>query len=289
MWCVTTPTISVIINGVPSEPFKTHRGPRQGDPISYFLFNIVSEFLSWVISEAVRKGLISGVKIGVENVVLTHLQYADDTLIFLPNDDNTVSNYKRLLECFSLMTGLEINYSKSTIVSWLAHNLWAVNIAKELKCRIEYTPILYLGISIGGSSKRAKFWDPVIKKIETKLSMWKCKLMSIAGRAQLIRFVLNSLPIYYLSMFRIPNIVARKIVSLQRNFLWGSNSEKQKVITTSWRNMEAPKSLGGLGFGNIHIKNLGLLYKWWFKFANSHGVLWKRVVQSSSGYLRSFP
>lgn len=36
MWCVTTATISVLVNGVPCEPFKIERGLSQGDPISFF-------------------------------------------------------------------------------------------------------------------------------------------------------------------------------------------------------------------------------------------------------------
>lgn len=76
MCCVSTPTISILINGVPTEPFRIHRGLRQGDPIFPFLFNMVLESLSFVIGEAVSKDLIAGVQVGENNVTITHLQYA---------------------------------------------------------------------------------------------------------------------------------------------------------------------------------------------------------------------
>lgn len=72
------------------------KGIRQGDPISSFILSIVSEALNYIINEAKAKGLISG----KENVELTHLQFADDTIIFLPEDRVVVLNYKRLLNCF---------------------------------------------------------------------------------------------------------------------------------------------------------------------------------------------
>lgn len=60
LWCVITTSISVLLNGVPSEPFKIHKALRQGDPISSFSFNIVAESLNFVILEAFSNGLISG-------------------------------------------------------------------------------------------------------------------------------------------------------------------------------------------------------------------------------------
>lgn len=83
MWCVSTASMSsMIVNGSPCEPFKFQKGLRQGDPISSFLFNIVSKALNFVISEACSKDLIFGIRNGRDNIELTHLQYADDTLLF---------------------------------------------------------------------------------------------------------------------------------------------------------------------------------------------------------------
>lgn len=52
MWCVSTTSLSILIYGVPCEPFRIQRGLRQGESISSFFFNIVVETLSFVIHRA---------------------------------------------------------------------------------------------------------------------------------------------------------------------------------------------------------------------------------------------
>lgn len=59
---------------------------------------MVVESLNFIINEAVDKGLITRVQVGKDQIPLTHLQYADDTLIFLPKDTTTVLNYRRLFD-----------------------------------------------------------------------------------------------------------------------------------------------------------------------------------------------
>lgn len=119
------------------------RGLRQGDPISSFLFVMVAESLSYVIKEARTKGLILGLPIGKNKIEVTHLQFADDTLIFLPKDEEVVTNYNGLLRCFSLMTGLSINYSKSSIISWLKEDDRIKEMSQILNCSTSALPVNY--------------------------------------------------------------------------------------------------------------------------------------------------
>lgn len=103
--------------------------------------------------------------------------------------------------------------------------------------------------------------------------MWQSNLLSQTRRAQLIKSVLRNLTSYYLSIFRIPNKVAKQIIALQRRFFWGGKDESNRMATISWPALEAPKELGGLGFKNIKIQNLELLAKWWWKFSDSNNTL----------------
>lgn len=87
MWilsCVTSAAASILINGSPTIPFKLHRGLRQGDPLSPFLFDLVVETLSLVIQKASCLGLWEGMEVSKGGEKITHLQYADDTIIFCP-------------------------------------------------------------------------------------------------------------------------------------------------------------------------------------------------------------
>ena len=107
----------MLVNGSPTEQFGIQRGLRQGDPLSPFLFNIVVEGLSVQIRKAVSLGLISGVSFRRDEVQLSHLQFADDTVVFLKPKIEYLLNLKRLIRCFELSSGLKINFHKSCLAS----------------------------------------------------------------------------------------------------------------------------------------------------------------------------
>ena len=86
---------------------------------------------------------------------------------------------------------------------------------RYLTCRLLAIPFLYLGLPIGANPRRSDTWDPIVKKCERKLTKWKQKLLSFGGRVTLIKSVLNSIPIYFLSFFRAPNKILDKLVWIQ--------------------------------------------------------------------------
>ena len=89
-------------------------------------------------------------------------------------------------------------------------------------------------------------------KIQNKLSSWRAKTLSRAGRLTLIKSVLNSLPLYYMSMFKMSKSIAMTIVKLQRRFFWGDSlRQKMSTPTIKWSSIELSKDLCGLGVGNI--------------------------------------
>jgi len=54
-----------------------------------------------------------------------------------------------------------------------------------------------------------------------KLDKWKGKHMSFVGRVTLIKSVLYVVPLYYLSVFKIPKSLSKEIICIRRDFLWG--------------------------------------------------------------------
>lgn len=96
-------------------------------------------------------------------------------------------NYKRLLKCFSLMTPLDINFFKSSLVSWEGNVSWVERMSSLLGCRLENLLITYLGMPLDGSCKKIEVLEPILVRIKAKLSIWRCKLLSKVGRAQLIK------------------------------------------------------------------------------------------------------
>jgi hypothetical protein len=105
--------VGININGAPGSFFSTHRGLRQGDPLSPLLFNLVSDALATMLEKSKETNQNRGVILHLIEGGLTHLQYADDTIIL---DEQTILNAKFLLYCFEDMSGLKINYQKSEVL-----------------------------------------------------------------------------------------------------------------------------------------------------------------------------
>ena len=117
------------------------------------------------------------------------------------------------------MSGLNINFNKLALITFGCEEAWVEEIRRMMHCLVVKLPIAYLGIPLGASPHRVETWKLMIEKIKKRLPLWKEKLLSRAGRLVLIEFVLNSLPLYYLSIFKIPKKVATQIIKLQRHFL----------------------------------------------------------------------
>ena len=94
-------------------------------------------------------------------------------------------------------------------------------LASLVRCAVGSWPIKYLGLPLGGNPTKKIFWEPMITKVARRLDGWKRAFLSRGGRLTLIRFVLSSLPIYFLSLFRMPQGVANAIEKLMRDFLLG--------------------------------------------------------------------
>ena len=110
--CLTTATISVLVNGSPSKEFVPSRGLRQGDPLAPLLFNIVGEGITGLMREAVQKNIYRSYLVGKNKEPTNILQYADDTAFVGEALWENVLVLKALLRGFELASGLKINYAK---------------------------------------------------------------------------------------------------------------------------------------------------------------------------------
>lgn len=64
-----------------------------------------------------EKGIIQGINVGNGGVIVSHLQFADDTLIFCPAKRKILTNVRRVLDCFQVLSGLKIKFSKSGLIA----------------------------------------------------------------------------------------------------------------------------------------------------------------------------
>ena len=152
-WCISTASFSVMFNGSPAGFFRSSRGLRQGDPLSPYLFVVGMEVLSCLIKRAVEGNFISGCRLGNREdgeVVISHLLYADDSIIFFEAKSEQLMCLRWTLMWFEAFSGLKINLNKSEIIP-LGRVDNVESLAAELGCRVRSLPTMYFRPPPGSS------------------------------------------------------------------------------------------------------------------------------------------
>ncbi|GJY48443.1 reverse transcriptase domain, reverse transcriptase zinc-binding domain protein [Tanacetum coccineum] len=156
--CLRMTSMSILVNGSPSEVFGLERGVRQGDPLSPFLFIFAAEGLNAIVTEAVKKCIFRGVVVGVNNVTVSHLQYADDTIFFGEWNKENAKSLMCILKCFEEISGLKVNYNKSKLYGIGVDEREMSKMARWMGCGIGEFPFTYLGLPIGENMRRVNSW-----------------------------------------------------------------------------------------------------------------------------------
>ncbi|RVW42718.1 Transposon TX1 uncharacterized 149 kDa protein [Vitis vinifera] len=169
-WCISTAKFSVLVNGVPAGYFSNSRGLRQGDPLSPYLFVLGMEVLSVLIRKAVDEGFISGCSLrgrGRIEMNVSHLLFADDTIIFYEARKEHLTSLSWILAWFEAASGLRINLAKSELIS-VGEVEDIDEMAVELGCRVGSLPTLYLGLPLGANHKASSIWDGLEERMRRR-------------------------------------------------------------------------------------------------------------------------
>lgn len=98
---------------------------------------------------------------------VSHLRFADDTLIFPDAKEETVENLVMILQVYEAITGLRVNLEKSTIISIGADNI-VQDLTKVMHSKVEKLPFKYLGMPLGSSWKQTSVWEVILDKFKKK-------------------------------------------------------------------------------------------------------------------------
>ncbi|GJV29956.1 putative RNA-directed DNA polymerase [Tanacetum coccineum] len=147
--CLESATSLILVNGSPTKEFVLERGIRQGDPLSPFLLLIIAESLNVAMQEAVRVGLFDGVKMGLDDIEVLHLQYADDTIFVGDWNRRNIISLMKLLKCFQMASGLKVNINKISLFGTGMEMEEVEGWAASLRCRPGSILFYYLGLPVG--------------------------------------------------------------------------------------------------------------------------------------------
>ncbi|GJV40051.1 putative RNA-directed DNA polymerase [Tanacetum coccineum] len=153
--CLRSSTVSILVNGSPTDELCLERGVRQ----------------------------------------VSHLQYADDTIFFGEWNKENAKTLMCILKCFEEVSGLRVNYNKSKLYEVGVNEGEMRDMVRWMRCGVGEFPFTYLRLPIGKNMRRVEAWNSVVVKFKNRLANWKAKSMSTGGRLTLVKSVLGSLPL----------------------------------------------------------------------------------------------
>ena len=103
--CISIVSYSILINGIPHGNFSPTRGIRQGDPLSPCLFILCAERLHYLLKKAQMDGSISGVSLCRLRPIITHLFFANDSLLFCRATREECQNIQDILSLYEAASG----------------------------------------------------------------------------------------------------------------------------------------------------------------------------------------
>lgn len=258
----------VLLNGTPGKKFKHARGLRQGDPLSPMLFILAIDPLHILIELAAHHNIIQPILPRAARLRCS--LYADDATLFANLDRQELHHINQLLKVFGDCSGLRVNLNKTEIFPIRCTEATTAEALVDFPGKILSFPGKYLGLPLHTRKLRRVDVQPLIDKIGGRLPGWKGKFLSSAGRETLVKSVLTSQPIYFLTVFPVQNWLIKQIDRLRRSFLW-KGEEPEKVngghCLVNWPTVCTPKEMGGLGILDLERLARALRLRWcWYQW-----------------------
>lgn len=154
------------------------------------------------------------------SMVVSHLFYADDLLLFTNGNKNSICNLLAIVKHYEAMSGQMVSPEKSSmlfskhVTVTRKRNLLAYSGFKE-----GVWPYTYLGVPLFTGRLTKKMFEPLMDKIQKKLASWKGRLLSFGGKITLIKYVLCNMPIHVLSVLKMPKRIHNELSSIFSSFL----------------------------------------------------------------------
>jgi len=271
--------ISIAINGKLHGFFSCTRGVRQGDPLSPLLFCLVEEVMSRSITKMVREGHLKLIIGSRDNLVPSHILYADDIMIFCKGINSNIQNLTDLFIKYAQVSGQCVNPAKSSILGGAISNYRLSSIATQIGFKIGSLPFTYHGVPIFKGKPKISYFQPLADRIKLKFSAWKTSLLSMVGRVQLVKSVIQSMLLHSISVYSFPVKLIKDIERWMRNFVWSGDVNQRKLVTVSWHKVFLPLKEGGLGIRSMSKINEGANLKLCWELIHSN-YQWAHFLKS---------
>ncbi|KAL1211077.1 putative ribonuclease H protein [Cardamine amara subsp. amara] len=210
---------------------------------------------------------------------LTHLCFADDIMVFSDGKPRSLEGILEVFKQFAAISGLHISLEKSSIYMAGVSPVARDEILAQFPFDYGTLPVRYLGLPL--LTKRMSLTDclPLIEKIRSRISSWKHRFLSYAGRLQLLSSVISSITNFWLSAFRLPSACIKEIEKICSAFLWSGPELNPRKVKITWIEVCRPKKEGGLGLKSIVEANKVCCFKLIWRIVSRKKSLWVAWIQ----------
>ena len=212
MECVSSVKYQIRFNDTEMDEFIPTRGLRQGDPLSPYLFLICSEGLSSLLMHEEEIGGIEGIRVARNTPSISHLLFADDSLILMRATVQNATTLKRVLDTYCQSSGQRVSTPKSSV--FFSPNT-RVN-EREVVCQLldiltEALSYKYLGLPTIVGVDKSDCFQHLVDRVCQRLKGWKEKFLSVQGKEILLKAVAQEIPSYAMSVFKLPKGICKAI------------------------------------------------------------------------------
>ena len=210
-----------------------------------------------------------------------HLLFADKSLLFFKKDNESLLNLQNTLQWYCSLSRQSINLTKSDL--FYSPNMPSEEqstLARLLQVNLVQTPSKYLGLDFKLRGKRVVDFKFLEDKLLSKLQGWKARWLSQAGWGILIKSVLQSIPMYTFSYFKVPNTTCKNLDTIVRNFWWGHDQEVKNCIWFHWDKLCENRKEGGIGFRKFNLMNQAMLAKQFWRISHNPQSLMARTLKA---------
>jgi hypothetical protein len=224
------------------------------------MFLFVADGLSTLLQHEVDSQRIEALKVCRSALGVSHLLFADDSLLFFKARKEDALRIHGVLDIYASSTGQLINPSKCSI---LFGNACLLNRRAEVKAILnveqEAFETKYLGLPTPeGRMSKDKF-QSLQAKLAKCLVEWDDNHKSQAAKEILIKAIAQAIPVYVMSVFKLPLGLCDELTKMIRRYWWGAEKGRRKTHWIAWDIMLRPKSHGGIGFRDMRLFNQALL------------------------------
>lgn len=208
--CISTTSISIMLNGSPCKSYRPTRGPRY---LSIICMESVSRYLIYVQ----QCQLVHGFKVTKHALSISHLLLADDCLIFAKYFHVNAENLMSLIKDFSLISVKVINFEK--LGYFFSHNVgpnMAFSLIRTLNVMISLNE-KYLGIPLFITRSKNDFFVHLSSHFDKRVSKWSGKNINHAGRYVFVEHLLKASSVYHMNTFSIPDNIIHQMELSQRD------------------------------------------------------------------------